>query len=64
MSKIELKNVTKVYDKTNRAIDDLNLIINDGEFFIFILLYWGIWVKNFDINCGELSVQCKDHTVE
>ena len=29
MSKIELKNVTKVYDKTNRAIDDLNLIINE-----------------------------------
>ena len=36
MSKIELKNVTKVYDKTNRAIDDLNLIINDGEFFILL----------------------------
>ena len=36
MSKIELKNVTKVYDKTNKAIDDLSLIINDGEFFILL----------------------------
>ena len=36
MSKIELKNITKVYDKTNKAINDLSLIINDGEFFILL----------------------------
>ena len=36
MSKIELKSVTKIYDKTNKAIDDLSLIINDGEFFILL----------------------------
>ena len=36
MSKIELKNITKIYDKTNKAINDLSLIINDGEFFILL----------------------------
>ena len=36
MSKIELKSVTKIYDKTNKAIDDLSLIINDVEFFILL----------------------------
>jgi multiple sugar transport system ATP-binding protein len=36
MSKVELKNVTKIYDKTNKAIDDLSLTINNGEFFILL----------------------------
>ena len=36
MSKVELKNVTKIYDKTNKAIDNLSLTINNGEFFILL----------------------------
>jgi len=36
MSKVELKNVTKIYDKTNNAIDNLSLTINNGEFFILL----------------------------
>jgi len=36
MSKVELKNVTKIYDKTNKAIDNLTLTINNGEFFILL----------------------------
>jgi multiple sugar transport system ATP-binding protein len=36
MSKVELKNVTKIYDKTNKAIDSLSLTINNGEFFILL----------------------------
>ena len=36
MSKVELKNVTKIYDKTNKAIDNLCLTINNGEFFILL----------------------------
>lgn len=36
MSKVELVNVSKIYDKTNKAIDNLSLTINDGEFFILL----------------------------
>jgi ABC-type sugar transport system ATPase subunit len=41
MSKVELKNVTKIYDKTNKAIDNLSLTINNGEFFYIIGSYGG-----------------------
>ncbi len=36
MSKIELKNVTKIFDKTIKAINDVSLTINDGEFFVLL----------------------------
>lgn len=33
---IELKNVTKSYNQTSKAVDDLNLVIPDGEIFGFL----------------------------
>ena len=36
MSKIELQNITKIYDKTIRALDDISFTVNDGEFFVLL----------------------------
>ena len=32
MSKIDLQNITKIYDKTIKALDDISFTVNDGEF--------------------------------
>ena len=36
MSKVELQNITKIYDKTIKALDDISFTVNNGEFFVFI----------------------------
>ena len=36
MSKIELQNITKIYDKTIKALDDISFTVNDGEFFVLL----------------------------
>ena len=36
MATIELKNLTKEYDKNVKVIEDLNLKINDGEFLVLV----------------------------
>ena len=36
MSKIELQNITKIYDKTVKALDDISFTVNDGEFFVLL----------------------------
>jgi len=36
MSKIELQNITKIYDKTIRSLDELRFKDNDGEFFVLL----------------------------
>ncbi len=36
MSKVELQNITKIYDKTIKALDDISFTVNDGEFFCII----------------------------
>jgi multiple sugar transport system ATP-binding protein len=36
MSKVELQNITKIYDKTIKALDDISFTVNDGEFFILL----------------------------
>ena len=36
MSKVELQNVTKIYDKTIKALDDISITVNDGEFFVLL----------------------------
>ena len=33
---IEIKNLTKIYNKSKRAVDNLSLKINSGEIFAFI----------------------------
>ena len=37
MSKVELRNITKIYDKTIKALDDISFTVNDGEFFVLLL---------------------------
>ena len=32
MAKVELQNVTKVYDKTITALNDVSFTVKDGEF--------------------------------
>ena len=32
MSKVELQNITKIYDKTIKALDDISFTVNDGVF--------------------------------
>ena len=36
MSKIDLQNITKIYDKTIKALDDISFTVNDGEFFVLL----------------------------
>ena len=36
MSKVELQNITKIYDKTIKALDDISFTVNDGEFFVLL----------------------------
>ncbi len=36
MSKVELQNITKIYDKTIKALDDISFTVKDGEFFILL----------------------------
>ena len=36
MTKIELRNINKVYENGFKAVKDFNLEINDGEFIIFV----------------------------
>ena len=36
MAKVELQNVTKIYDKTIKALDDVSFTVKDGEFFVLL----------------------------
>ena len=36
MAKVELQNVTKIYDKTIKALDDVSFAVKDGEFFVLL----------------------------
>lgn len=36
MAKVELQNVTKIYDKTVKALDDVSFTVNDGKFFVLL----------------------------
>ena len=36
MAEIVLKNISKVYDKGQRAVDNFSLHIRDGEFIVFV----------------------------
>ena len=36
MAKVELKNLTKTYDKKILALEDINLTIEDGQFFVLL----------------------------
>jgi multiple sugar transport system ATP-binding protein len=36
MAKVELKGVSKVYEKSVRAVDNVNIVINDQEFVVFV----------------------------
>lgn len=36
MAKVELKNITKVYDGNVKAVDNVNIVINDQEFVVFV----------------------------
>lgn len=36
MSKIDLQNITKIYDKKIKALDDISFTVNDGEFFVLL----------------------------
>jgi multiple sugar transport system ATP-binding protein len=36
MAKVELKNLSKSYDKKILALEDINLIIEDGQFFVLL----------------------------
>ena len=36
MAKVELQNVTKIYDKTIKALDDVSFTVNDGKFFVLL----------------------------
>lgn len=36
MASVEFKQVTKIYPNGHRAVDDLNLMINDGELMVFV----------------------------
>jgi len=36
MAKVELQNVTKVYDKTITALNDVSFTVKDGEFFVLL----------------------------
>ena len=36
MAKVELQNVTKIYDKTIKALDDISFTVKDGEFFVLL----------------------------
>jgi multiple sugar transport system ATP-binding protein len=36
MAKVELKNLSKTYDKKILALEDINLTIEDGQFFVLL----------------------------
>ena len=36
MSTVELQNVTKTFDKTVKALDDISFTVKDGEFFVLL----------------------------
>ena len=36
MAKVELQNVSKIYDKTITALDDISFTVNNGEFFVLL----------------------------
>ena len=36
MSTVELQNVTKIFDKTVKALDDISFTVKDGEFFVLL----------------------------
>ena len=37
MAKVELQNVTKIYDKTIKDLDDVSFTVKDGEFFVLLV---------------------------
>ena len=36
MSTVELQNVTKIFDKTVKALDDISFTVKDAEFFVLL----------------------------
>ena len=36
MAKVELKNLFKTYNKKIKALEDINLTIEDGQFFVLL----------------------------
>ena len=36
MAKVELKNLSKIYNKKIKALEDINFIIEDGQFFVLL----------------------------
>ncbi len=36
MAKVELQNITKIYDKTIKALDDVSFTVKNGEFFVLL----------------------------
>ena len=36
MSTVELQNVTKISDKTVKALDDISFTVKDAEFFVLL----------------------------
>ena len=39
MAKVELKNLSKTYDKKILALEDINLTIEDGQFFVLLGIF-------------------------